>query len=130
MVSQGEELALQLVVDGSAATQTYFKHDAPLFEAEYRFIHGPLCGPTLYRASEEGDFLFPYLEALGYAEPPKDIHCIWELQVHRGRDLWLHFDKVSVRLRSAASTTPCRQRATLRAGSQQATRPLGHGATG
>ena len=99
MVSQGEELALQLLVDGGGATSSYFKQPAPLFEARYQFIHGPLCGPTLHKASEEGDFLFPHLEALGYAEPPRDIHCIWELQGHRGRDLWLHFDKVTSRSR-------------------------------
>lgn len=96
MVSQGEELALQLLVDGGGAVSSYFKHNSPLFEAEYRFIHGPLCGPTLHRAADEGDFLFPHLEALAFAEPPRDIHCIWELQVHRDRDLWLHFEKVSV----------------------------------
>ncbi|XP_034238683.1 uncharacterized protein LOC117643728 [Thrips palmi] len=94
MVSQGEELALQLLVDGGGAVSSYFKHNSPLFEAEYRFIHGPLCGPTLHRAADEGDFLFPHLEALAFAEPPRDIHCIWELQVHRDRDLWLHFEKV------------------------------------
>lgn len=94
VVSKGESLNLQLYVDAGHAASSYFKHAAPLFEARYEFVHGPLCGPPLIRPTAEGELHFPFFEALGYVEPPKSIRCIWELQVTRQLDLWLHIDKI------------------------------------
>ena len=94
VVSRGERLAMLLSVAGSAAAASYFKHPAPLFTARYQFVHGPLCGPAHIKPSADGTLVFPHLDALGYTEPPRDIHCIWDLQVHPDRDLLLHFDKV------------------------------------
>ncbi|XP_049853179.1 cubilin-like [Schistocerca gregaria] len=100
VVSRSERLALELRVDAAHAAVSYFKHPAPLFEARYQFVHGPLCGPPLLAPATEGELLFPHYEALGHAEPPRQIRCIWELQVHRDRDIWLHFDKVKFASRS------------------------------
>lgn len=94
VVSRADQLNLQLIVDGAHATSSYFKHEAPLFEAEYEFVHGPLCGPPVLQAAAEGEIHYPYYEALGYVEPPKSIRCIWEIRVNRDRDLWLHFDRI------------------------------------
>lgn len=81
-------------MDAAHAASSYFKHPTPLFEARYEFVHGPLCGPPLIPPTAEGEFHFPFFEALGYVEPPKTIRCIWELQVTRQLDLWLHIDKI------------------------------------
>lgn len=94
VISSSEQLNLQMIVDNAHAASSYFKHQTPLFEATYEFIHSPLCGPATIEATADGEILFPYLEALGYVDPPKDIRCIWDLRINRDRDLWLHFDKI------------------------------------
>lgn len=60
----------------------------------YEFIHGPLCGPAVIPPSTEGELHFPHYEALGFAEPPRSLVCLWEIRVNRDRDIWLHFDKL------------------------------------
>lgn len=100
VVSLSERLTLELRLDQAHAAVSYFKHAAPLFEARYEFVHGPLCGPALLEAATDGELLFPHYEALGHAEPPRSVRCIWELRVNRDRDLWLHFDKVKFASRS------------------------------
>lgn len=94
IISTGETVHLDLIVDGSHAAASYFKHPAPLFEATYEFIHSPLCGPSIIAANTEGELNFPHYEALGYTEPPRSIRCIWEIKVNKDRDVWLHFDKI------------------------------------
>lgn len=94
VISSSEQLNLQLIVDSAHAASSYFKHQAPLFEATYEFVHGPLCGPATIEATSDGEILFPFLDALGYTDPPKDIRCIWDLRINRDRDLWIHFDKI------------------------------------
>lgn len=94
VISSSEQLNLQMIVDNAHAASSYFKHQTPLFEATYEFVHGPLCGPATIEATADGEILFPYLEALGYTDPPKDIRCIWDLRINRDRDLWIHFDKI------------------------------------
>lgn len=94
IISRGEQLNLQLIVDNAHAATSYFKHPNALFKAKYDFVHGPLCGPAIVKPATEGEIHFPYYEALGYVEPPKDIHCIWDLEVNKGRDLWLHFERI------------------------------------
>ncbi|XP_063224709.1 cubilin [Bacillus rossius redtenbacheri] len=94
VVSRGERLHLLLAVDAAHAAASYFKHAAPLFEARYEFVHGPLCGPPELAPAPEGELVFPHLEALGWGEPPRAVRCIWQLRVSRDRDLWLHFDQV------------------------------------
>lgn len=92
--STTESLYLELVIDAMHSATSYFKHQNPLFEARYEFIHGPLCGPAVIPASTEGELHFPHYEALGFTEPPRSIRCIWEIRVNKERDVWLHFDKV------------------------------------
>lgn len=94
IVSRGEQLNMQLIVDSAHAASSYFKHNNALFEATYEFVHGPLCGPPIIQPSTDGEIHYPYYEALGYVEPPKSIRCIWEVKVNRERDLWLHFDRI------------------------------------
>lgn len=93
VMSKGEQLNLQLIVDSAHSALSYFKHDAPLFEATYEFVHGPLCGPSIIQPTVDGEIHYPYYEAIGYVEPPKNIRCIWEIKVNRERDLWLHFER-------------------------------------
>lgn len=94
VVSSGESLNLQLIVDNAHAAASYFKNPSPLFEARYEFIHGPLCGPAVLAAASDGEIVYPHLEALGYTEPPKKIQCIWDLEIEEKRDIWLHFDRI------------------------------------
>lgn len=94
IVSTGESLNLQLIVDNAHAAASYFKNPSPLFEARYEFVHGPLCGPAVLAAAADGEIVYPHLEALGYTEPPKKIQCIWDLEIEEKRDIWLHFDKI------------------------------------
>ncbi|VVC86579.1 unnamed protein product, partial [Leptidea sinapis] len=94
VVSSGENLNLQLIVDNAHAAASYFKNPSPLFEARYEFVHGPLCGPAVLAASSDGEIVYPHLEALGYTEPPKKIQCIWDLEIEEKRDIWLHFDSI------------------------------------
>ncbi|KAJ8912184.1 hypothetical protein NQ315_003788 [Exocentrus adspersus] len=94
VISRGEQLNLQLIVDSAHSALSYFKHTAPLFEATYEFVHGPLCGPPIIQPSTDGEIHYPYYEAIGYVEPPKSIRCIWEIKVNRGRDLFLLFDRI------------------------------------
>jgi hypothetical protein len=81
VISTGESLNLELLVDAAHAASSYFKHSGPLFEAKYEFVHSPLCGPAVIPPSTEGELHFPHYEALGYTEPPRSIRCIWEIQV-------------------------------------------------
>ncbi|KAI4456883.1 cubilin [Holotrichia oblita] len=94
VISRGEQLNLQLIVDSAHAAPSYFKHNTPLFEATYEFVHGPLCGPPIIHPTTDGDIHYPYYEAIGYVEPPKSIRCIWEIRVNRERDLLLVFDRI------------------------------------
>ncbi|XP_071052044.1 uncharacterized protein [Onthophagus taurus] len=94
VISRGEQLNLQLIVDSAHAAISYFKHNSPLFEATYEFVHGPLCGPPIIHPTTDGDIHYPYYEAIGYVEPPKSIRCIWEIRVNRDRDLLLVFDRI------------------------------------
>lgn len=94
VVSSGETLNLQLIVDNAHAAASYFKNPSPLFEARYEFVHGPLCGPAVLAAASDGEIVYPHLEALGYTEPPKRIQCIWDLEIEEKRDIWLHFDSI------------------------------------
>lgn len=94
VVSSGEQMNLEMLVQGQHATTSYFKNPNPLFEANYEFAHGPLCGPITLGPSPDGELLFPFRNALGL--PPGDSKkekCIWELRVAAQRDLWLHLDK-------------------------------------
>lgn len=92
-MSRGPVLLLQMSLPWPGAEQ-YFRRDAALFEARYRFVHGPLCGPASLAAASEGQLAFPHLEALAFAPPPRAIDCRWELNVHWKKDLWLNFEKV------------------------------------
>ncbi|XP_059477115.1 uncharacterized protein LOC132197683 isoform X1 [Neocloeon triangulifer] len=122
MVSKGDRLNVRLLVEHSHAASNYFKHSAPLFEARYQFIHGPACGPATISASNDGELHFPhkdYYMQTHYASPqyyyadsahhqstsaPHEqdniVRCIWELKVHKDRDLWLHVDKIKFSSRS------------------------------
>lgn len=93
-VSSGNSLNVELNLNPLHAALSYFKYDVPLFEARYEFVHGPLCGPSVIRPVDEGELVFPRFDAMGFVEPPKSLECIWEIRVHRDKDLWLHFNKV------------------------------------
>lgn len=81
-------------IEPSYSAANYFKANFSLFEASYKFVHGPLCGPAIYKPVVDGELHFPYFEALGFIESPRNIHCVWDIQVNKNRDLQLHFEKV------------------------------------
>ncbi|XP_050422167.1 uncharacterized protein LOC126834351 [Adelges cooleyi] len=93
-VSKGNSLNVELSLNPEFAAISYFKYDPPLFEARYEFVHGPLCGPAVVDAVKEGELVFPRYDAMGFAEPPNHLECIWEIRVHDESDLWLRFDQV------------------------------------
>lgn len=96
VVSSGETLNLQLIVDNAHAAASYFKNPSPLFEARYEFVHGPLCGPAIIAASAaDGEIVYPHLEALGYTEPPNRIQCIWDLEIEEKKDIYLRFESIN-----------------------------------
>lgn len=94
LTSLTENMMLEMQVDPSYSSSNYFKANFSLFEASYKFVHGPLCGPPIIKSSPDGELLFPYKDALGFIEPPRSIHCIWDIQVNKDRDLSLYFEKV------------------------------------
>lgn len=73
IISKGEHLNLQLIVDSAHSALSYFKNSNPLFEATYEFVHGPLCGPAVIYPITDGEIHYPYYEAVGYVDPPKSI---------------------------------------------------------
>lgn len=95
VISSGDQLNLEMIVHGPHALSNYFKNTNALFEANYEFAHGPLCGPITIGPSPDGELIFPYRNALGYVQPDdyKKEKCIWELKVAAQRDLWMHLDK-------------------------------------
>ncbi|XP_026684277.1 uncharacterized protein LOC103515924, partial [Diaphorina citri] len=94
-ISQGENVNVELSVESSHSATSYFKHAPPLFELEYEFVHGPLCGAATFPSHVDGGELhFPHYEALGYVEAPRYVHCIWEIRVSPNRDVWIQYDNV------------------------------------
>lgn len=94
VVSGTENLNLELMVDASHALANYFKYDTALFEASYKFVHEPICGPTILEYSYEGELQFPNYQTLGFVEAPRSVHCIWDIRVRKNRDISLHFDQI------------------------------------
>ncbi|CAD7088052.1 unnamed protein product [Hermetia illucens] len=97
VISSSDQMNLEMIVQGQHAITSYFKNPNPLFEANYEFAHGPLCGPISFGPSPEGELIFPYRKALGMINQNNGEHkrekCIWELKVAGQRDLWLHLEK-------------------------------------
>lgn len=95
VISSGEYLNLELMIQGQHAVSSYFKNPNSLFEASYEFAHGPICGPIAIGPSNKGELVFPYRNALGMpmVTEQRREKCIWELKVAQQRDLWLHLEK-------------------------------------
>ncbi|XP_055855909.1 uncharacterized protein LOC129919100 [Episyrphus balteatus] len=99
VISSSDNMNLEMIVQGQHAITSYFKNPNPLFEANYEFAHGPLCGPITFGPSPDGELVFPYRKALGLITHNSPDHqyrrekCIWELKVAAQRDLWLHLEK-------------------------------------
>ncbi|XP_059622323.1 uncharacterized protein LOC132265607 [Phlebotomus argentipes] len=102
VISSGDQMNLEMIVQGQHATASYFKNTNPLFQANYEFAHGPLCGPITIGPSPDGELMFPFRNALGLPISSEHKHekCIWELRVASQRDLWLHLDKARFSERS------------------------------
>lgn len=95
VISSEDKLNLEMIIQGVHATSSYFKNQNVIFEANYEFSHGPLCGPTVLGPTPDGELLFPYRSAI-HMPTNNDGHrekCIWELKVSTQRDLWLHLDR-------------------------------------
>lgn len=97
IISSGEQLNLDMFVLGQHSTTSYFKNPNPLFEANYEFAHGPLCGPIAIGPSADGELNYPHRNTVSYHHPQAQQgalqKCIWELKVAAQRDLWMHLDK-------------------------------------
>ncbi|CAL8141415.1 unnamed protein product [Orchesella dallaii] len=92
LTSQGEEAEVTLKIDPRHALNNYFKINVPIFEGSYRFMHGPLCGPTELGPSADGKLRFPFYYNPSLRDQP--VSCLWELMVHPDKDLWIHLDKL------------------------------------
>lgn len=105
VISSGDQLNLEMIVQGQHATLSYFKYPNALFQATYEFAHGPLCGPITVGPLTDGELVFPFRNAI-HGLPPESMaqqqreKCIWELRVAPQRDLWLHLDKAQFSDRS------------------------------
>lgn len=97
IISSGEQMNLEMIVQGQHSQNSYFKNQSPLFQANYEFAHGPMCGPITLGPSADGELSFPFRNKVNYYQPtsdhPKREKCIWELKVAGERDLWMHLDK-------------------------------------
>lgn len=97
VISSGEQMNLEMIVQGQHSTNSYFKNQNPLFQANFEFAHGPLCGPITLGPSADGELSFPFRNKISYTHPqgniPRREKCIWELKVAGERDLWMHLDK-------------------------------------
>ena len=92
LISKGEQAEVALRVDSRHALANYFKFNVPIFEGIYKFVHGPLCGLTHLGPSADGKLKFPFYYNPQLRDQP--VTCIWELQVHPDKDLWIHLDKL------------------------------------
>lgn len=104
IISSGEQMNLEMIIQGQHSTTSYFKNNNPLFQANYEFAHGPLCGAITLGPSADGELIFPHRSSVNYHQPygehPKREKCIWELKVAGQRDLWMHLDKAQFADRS------------------------------
>ncbi|RXG58476.1 hypothetical protein Avbf_16806, partial [Armadillidium vulgare] len=98
IVSNGPSLSLIMHVNHVHAMQNYFKSSEPIFEGTYKFIHSPICGPTVLPAATEGNIIYPKYEPYVYGGYGEDVHCIWEIRVHHDRDVWLYVDDLDFSL--------------------------------
>ncbi|XP_018027741.1 cubilin isoform X1 [Hyalella azteca] len=98
VVSNGPSLELSLHVDRRHATQNYFKSNIPIFEGTYKFIHSPICGPTVMAAASEGSIVYPKYEPYVYGGYGEDVHCMWEVKVSPERDLWISLERMDFSL--------------------------------
>lgn len=95
VISSGEHMNLELMIQGQHAVSSYFKNPNTLFEASYEFAHGPICGPIILGPASKGELIFPFRNALGMplVTEQRREKCIWEIKVAQQRDLWLHLEK-------------------------------------
>jgi hypothetical protein len=87
---------LEMLILGQYATSNYFKNQNTLFNANYEFVHPPICGPITLGPKGDGELIFPYKNSFGLpisGSTKKMVKCIWELKVASQRDLWLSLDK-------------------------------------
>lgn len=98
IISSGEEMNLEMILQAQPSLNAYFKSGNPLFQGNYEFAHGPLCGPIVMGPIQEGELNYPHRNAINYhsvggkRQAKREI-CIWELKVAAQRDLWMHLDK-------------------------------------
>lgn len=96
IISSDSQMNLEMLVLGQYATSHYFKNQNTLFNANYEFIHPPICGSTTLGPRGDGELIFPHKNSFGLpitGKPQKMVKCIWELKVSNARDLWLSLDK-------------------------------------
>ncbi|XP_071516762.1 LOW QUALITY PROTEIN: cubilin-like [Panulirus ornatus] len=98
IVSNGPSLTLEMHIDHRHAMQNYFKSTTPIFEGTYKFIHSPICGPTVIQPQLKGNIIYPKYEPYVYGGYGEDVHCIWELRVKQERDVWLYVDQLDFSL--------------------------------
>lgn len=96
IISSDSQMNLEMLILGQYATSNYFKNQNTLFNANYEFLHPPICGPITLGPKSEGELIFPYKNSFGLplnGTPRKVVKCIWELKIAGQRDLWLSLDK-------------------------------------
>ncbi|CAG0885430.1 unnamed protein product [Darwinula stevensoni] len=94
--SVGHKVFINFQVDHRNALVNYFKRSTPVFKGNFSFIHGPECGPTNYLSRPEGRLEYPQVEGQPFDWHKKEVLCVWEIQVTRGRNLWLYFKEIKL----------------------------------
>lgn len=96
IISSDNEMNMEMLILGQYATSNYFKNQNTLFNANYEFVHPPLCGSITLGPKADGELIFPHKNSFGLpiaGSPQRTVKCIWELKVSSQRDLWLSLDK-------------------------------------
>ena len=96
--SKGTELTVKLSVNHELARQNYYKSKQPIFIANYKMLHPPVCGPAEITAKEKGSISFPVLRQSGVKL--ENIECLWDLMVHPSRDIMFQVSNVTFPRRS------------------------------
>ena len=106
--SKGEELTLRLSINAEFARQNYYKVKQPLFRAQYRYLHPPVCGPVALEAREAGSLTFPRLLHPGLG-PRGEVECLWDLEVRPNKQINIQVGRNSSQIE--CKQMPCETKA-------------------
>ena len=99
IVSNGPSLDVIMQIDHRHAFNNYFKISNPVFEGTYKFIHSPICGPTVLPPSTDGNIVYPKYEPYVYGGYGEEVYCIWEVRISNDHDLYISLPELDFSLK-------------------------------